>query len=355
MASMIFKGGRVFDGFVTYENASVVIDTEKGIISGFGERGSFEEPKDSKIISLEGLTAMPGLIDSHVHFFGTGKTSGLLEWALVPESLAVLRSVHDARLLLRAGFTTVRELGTKGGTFLAQAADEKVFPSPRIVSCARALAQTGCDDDPTILPVEMAQKLASYSYFCDGPWESRKAVRMAIREGAKVIKLYASGGFSQGGHIRTNFTQEEIRAIVEEAHKTGLKVAAHAYGEEALINSIEAGADSIEHGLGLTSKIAKQMSAKGTYYVPTLVAYLKTKPKENVDVRNAIQKQLTEEVTIARENNVKVVMGSDIVGDSERPHGRNYEEIKEESKFLGNQGALVSATSEAADCLGFPQ
>ena len=225
-----------------HEKAVVTVDSEKGIISGFGERGSIEEPKRRKHnCDGDDITILPGLIDAHVHFFGITKGQGLMEWALVPDSLAALRSVRDLRLLLHAGFTSVRELGTKSGVFLAQAASEGAFESPRIISCSRALAQTGGDDDPASLPLDIAQRLASYSYFCDGPWDCRRAVRMVVRDGGKVVKIYASGGFAQGGKVRLQFTIEEIRAIVEEAHANGIKVAAHAYGEEALLNRSKAG------------------------------------------------------------------------------------------------------------------
>jgi imidazolonepropionase-like amidohydrolase len=243
----------------------------------------------------------------------------------------------------------VRELGTKGGVHLAQAVAEGVIEGPEVISCSRALAQTGGDDDPPAFPLEMAQQLASYTYFCDGPWECRKAVRKVVRDGGKVVKFYASGAFSRGGKIKLNFTAEEITAIVDESHRAGLRVAAHAYGEEALVNVVEGGVDSIEHGLGLTIRIAREMRKKGIYYVPTLVTYMDTAYRSRYN--ELVKKHVTDDVRIAKESGVKVVMGSDIVGDSARPHGRNYEEIVAEARFLGNKGALMAATSMAAECL----
>ena len=352
MSDQIILKGRVFDGLEMRENATIIVDSRKGIISGFGERGSIDEPKEGKLISDEDITILPGLIDAHVHFFGATKGQTLMDWALVPDSLAVLRSVKDLKTLLQSGFTSVRELGTKSGAILAQAAAEGAFESPRIISCSRALAQTGGDDDPSSLPLDLAQELASYSYFCDGPWDCRKAVRKVVRDGGRVVKIYASGGFAQGGKVKLQFTIDEIRAIVDEAHRSGIKVAAHAYGEEALTNVVEGGVDSIEHGLGLTPDIAKMIAAKRIFYIPTLVTYLKMKSYTNNPAREKmVNKHLTEDLKIAKENNVKVVSGSDIVGDEARPHGRNYEEIVEEAKFLGNQEALVAATSRAAQCL----
>ena len=348
MSTLIFKGN-AFDGKNLHRSAVVKIDTDKGVILGFGERGELEEPRDAKKIGLEDATILPGLIDAHVHFYSS-RGEGVTSWASVPDTLAVLRAAGDLKKLLYSGFTAVRELGTKGGVHLAQAVAEGSIEGPEVVSCSRALAQTGEDDDPPVFPLEIAQQLASYTYFCDGPWECRRAVRKVARDGGKVVKFYSSGAFSRGGRIMPNFTREEIRAIVDESKRLDLKVAAHAYGEEALANVVEAGVDSIEHGLGLTSKIASEVAKKGIYYVPTLVTY--SHPTYKNRYNEMVMRHLSDDMEIAKEHGVKVVMGSDIVGDASRPHGRNYEEIAAEAKFLGNREALVAATSRAAECLG---
>ncbi len=347
--SILTLRGRAFDGRNLHESAVVTIDTNKGVIQDFGERGGVEEPRGSKKLGFEDATVLPGLVDAHVHFY-SAKGEGVTAWASVPDTLAVLRGAGDLGRLLRSGFTAVRELGTKGGVHLAQAVAEGSIEGPEVVSCARALAQTGEDDDPPAFPLDIAQQLASYTFFCDGPWECRKAVRKVARDGGKVVKFYASGAFSRGGGIKPNFTKEEIGAIVDEARRLDLKVAAHAYGEEALGNVIEAGVDSIEHGLGLTPKLAAAMAKKGIYYVPTLVTY--SNPAYENRYNEMVKRHLAEDMVVARERRVKVVMGSDIVGDAARPHGPNYEEIVAEAKFLGNREALIAATSRAAECLG---
>ena len=169
--------------------------------------------------------------------------------------------------------------------------------------------------------------------------------------GGTVVKIYASGAFSQGGKVRLQFTLDEIEAIVDEAHRSGLKVAAHAYGEEALINIVKSGVDSIEHGLGLTEEIAKMIRDKRIYYVPTLITYRKLKSSSNPAREEMIKNHFAKDMILAKEYSLLVAMGSDIVGDETRPHGMNYEEILEEARFLGNKEALVAATSRAAECI----
>lgn len=239
MAKIVLKGS-LFDGKQYVEDGVVVVDESTGLVSDSGKRSDVEIPKETrKTIAGEGLTIIPGLVDAHVHFFGSTRYD-LLEWVTTPDSLVALRSVDHMRKLLYAGFTAVRDLGSKVGTHLSRAVSEGIVEGPRIISAAKSLAQTGGDDDPTILPLDIAQRL-SYSYYCDGPWDCRRAVRLCIRDGAEVIKVYASGSFAQGGDPRPQLTVEELRAIVDEAHKNGLKVAAHAYGETPLANAIEAG------------------------------------------------------------------------------------------------------------------
>lgn len=347
--SFLIIRGRAFDGRSLHKSAVLKVDTATGKILDFGERGSVETPRGAKLIEADGSTVLPGLIDCHVHFYSS-KGEGVASWASVPDTLAVLRAAGDLRALLSAGFTAVRDLGTKGGTHLSQAVAEGSIPGPEVVSCSRALAQTGEDDDPPGFPLEIAQALASYTYFCDGPWECRRAVRKVSRDGGRVVKFYASGAFSRGGRIKPNFTKEEINAIVDEASRLGLKTAAHAYGEEALRNVVEAGVGSIEHGLGLTREIAREVAKRGIYYVPTLVTY--GNPGYKNRHNEMVKKHLTEDMLVARESDVKVVMGSDTVGDAGRPHGRNYEEILAEARFIGNREALIGATSRAAECLG---
>ncbi|MEM3654898.1 MAG: amidohydrolase family protein [Thermoprotei archaeon] len=349
MDNLVLRGS-IFDGDEYFDEGVVVVNSSTGLIEACGRANEVEIPTNAQILGGNEVCIIPGLMDTHLHFFAS-KTHSLLEWVSVPETLAALRSVRDLRALLRAGFTTVRELGSKCATHLSKAVDEGVVEGPTIISSSKSLAQTGGDDDPLTLPLNVAREL-SYSYYCDGPWECRKAVRMVVRDGGRVVKVYASGSFAQGGRVRRQFTVEELRAIVDEAHASGLKVAAHAYGEEALTNAVEAGVDSIEHGIGLTEEIAYKMKEKGIFYVPTLSAYVGSENTGSYERRSLVQRHLKNDMEIAMNVGLKIVCGSDFVGSDRDPHGQNYREIVYLSERIGNRLALRAATSTAADCVG---
>ena len=354
-----FKG-RIFDGKRIIEEGWVAIGND-GTITEVGE-GKFPH-SGHDIIEGKDLTILPGLIDAHMHFFGC-RYEDIAEWNLISGELASVRSVTDMRNLIMAGFTTVRDLGSKTAVHLAQAEIEGDIKGPNVIASGHSLAQTGGNDDLKFLPLDMAKAL-SYSYYCDGPWECVSAVRKVIREGATVIKVYASGGFAAGNRPLPNLTVEELKAIVEEGHRSGVKVTAHAYGEEALNNVIDAGIDSIEHGIGLTEDIAERIRKTGIYYIPTMSVYMAEKDnhgrldllprirgKSRVNRSEIINRHVTKEIEIARDAGLKIVMGTDFVGAENSRHGDNAIEIERLSKYLGQEKALNSSTSLAADCVG---
>jgi len=349
MSKLVLKG-RLFTGTELFEDGVVVVDQASGLIEVAGRRSEVDEPSESEVFSTQDSTILPGFMDAHMHFFGS-KHYDLLEWVATPDVLVALRSVADMRRLLYAGFTTVRDLGSKAAVYLSRAVREGVIEGPRVIAASKSLAQTGGDDDPTILPLKIAQEL-SYSYYCDDPWECRRAVRMVLRDGGEVVKVYASGSFAQGGKPRVQLTVEELKAIVDEAHRAGIKVTAHAYGEQALMNVVEAGVDSIEHGIALTPEIAQSIRDKGIYYVPTLSAFLAAKPSGNPERDHLIKRHLSTDMEIAKEYGLKTVCGSDFVGADNELHGENYREIVNMAKYFGIKEALIAATSRAAECLG---
>jgi len=351
LAKLVLKGD-AFTGSEFIEQGIIIVDQSNGTIEDAGRQGEVDEPSgETRTIADKGTTILPGLIDTHVHFFGTPGPN-IIDWVTVPEPLAAVRSVRDLYRLLYAGFTTVRDLGSKVGTYLSQAVKEGVIEGPRVISASRPLSRTGGNDDPSPLPLPIAEEL-SYSYHCDGPWECRKAVRKVIRDGGEAVKLYASGSLSQERKGHVHFTVDELKAIADEAHLAGLKVAAHAWSEEGLMNVVEAGVDSIEHGMWLTPEIAQAIKKKDIFYVPTLSVFNATKSnRANAYREKFVKRHFTEDMELAKQFNLKIVSGSDYFGADIVPHGQNYMEILSLAKYLGNTQAIVAATSRAAECLG---
>jgi len=352
--------GRLFDGTRVIDEGWLGVASD-GTVAEVGE-GKY--PHTGKnVIDDKDVTILPGLVDAHMHFFGC-RYEDIAEWNLISGELAAIRSVTDMRNLLMAGFTTVRDLGSKVAVHLAQAEIEGDIIGPSVIASGHSLAQTGGNDDLKFLPLDMSKAL-SYSYYCDGPWECVSAVRKVIREGATVIKVYASGGFAAGNRPLPNLTVDELKAIVDEGHRAGVKVTAHAYGEEALNNVIDAGIDSIEHGIGLTEDIAERIRKKGIYYIPTLSVYMAEKStqgrldllprirgKSRVNRAEIIDRHVTKEMEIARDAGIKIVMGTDFVSAENSRQGENAIEIERLSRFLGPTQALVASTSLASECVG---
>ena len=338
--------GRLFDGVKMWERAEIEIDKTSGLIEYVEDARNVEE-------KYKGLTFLPGLIDTHMHFFGSAGYS-LLDWVITSDVLLTIRSVYDASKLLNAGFTTVRSMGDKVSLDMSKAEKAGVLYSPRIVSSGFSLAETGGNDDPKMFDLETSAKI-SYSYYCDGPWECRKAVRKNLRNGAESIKAYASTSFVGGGLIRDELTTEELRAISDEAHRVRLKAASHAYGASAIDNTIEGGFDSVEHGLGLTEDAAEKMLKRKMFYVPTLAVYNRKRDDINLYRDEIIKRHLEKEIKIASNSGVKIACGTDYVGSDNEPHGNNYIEAFLLSKYIGPTEALKSATSISAECLGRPE
>jgi imidazolonepropionase-like amidohydrolase len=344
--------GRIFDGHSdAVVPGAVVVDQSSGRIREVRTGNLSSSPSTgSRLLTTDG-TILPGFVDCHIHLIGAHHHD-LTEWTLIPPVISGLRCVRDLVRLIEAGFTSVRDLGSKVGPSLRQAVDEGDLLGPRVITSGRSLAETGGDDDLRILPDDFARALG-YSVYCDGPWECRKAVRQVVREGANVIKVYASGSFLQGGEVRPQLTHEEIAAIVAEAHKMGLRVAAHAYREEAIRTAVEAGVDSIEHGIGITEDVCELMRKKGVYYVPTLSVYHRMRSSLQGEKAALVERHFTKDISLALASELRIVTGTDFAGVDAEPHGQNHlEAVRLVEAGLKPHQALRAMTSEGAACLG---
>lgn len=323
-------------------------------------------PAEAEVLDLGDVTLLPGLMDMELNLLmgGPNHESPLVAVQDDP-AVKTLRGVANARRTLRAGFTTVRNLGLfvqTGGILLDVALQKAIdfgwIDGPRIVPAGHAISPTGGHLDPTmfqrlgpgIMPLTVEEGIAN------GVAEVQKAVRYQIKFGAKVIKVVASGGVMShtGPAGAQQYSFDELAAIADEAHRAGLKVAAHCHGDEAIRNAVTAGIDCIEHGSLASEETLDLMLERGTFLVAT--SYL----ADGMDVSHAppeLQAKAAEvfprsRATISRaiEKGVKVACGTDAPAI---PHGRNAKEIIS----LVNRGmtplqALQAATLVSADLIG---
>ncbi len=225
----------------------IIVFDANGMITAVGPAASTSPTGGVAVLNLSNATCLPGLIDVHTHLTGDPSASGYQGLGIsVPRE--ALTGAKNARLTVRAGFTTVRNVGATGYTDVAlrDAIDAGDVQGPRMMVSGPPLGITGGHCDNNLLPFEYHYKAESVA---DGPWAARAKVRETIKYGADVIKVCASGGvLSKGDQPGTpQYTLEELQAIAEEAHKLGRKVAAHAHGTQSIKDAIRAGIDSIEH------------------------------------------------------------------------------------------------------------
>ncbi|HZM40551.1 MAG TPA: amidohydrolase family protein, partial [Acidimicrobiales bacterium] len=329
------------------------------------EVGPSAVPAEAQVVDLGDLTLLPGLMDMEVNLLlgGPDHTSPLNPVQDDP-AVRTLRAVANARRTLRSGFTTVRNLGLfvqTGGLLLdvalRKAIDLGWIDGPRVVPAGHAISPTGGHLDPTmfqalaphIMPLTVEEGIA------DGVAEVRKAVRYQIKHGAQLIKVCASGGVMShtGPAGAQQYSDEELRTIVDEAHRAGLRVAAHAHGDDGIRAAIEAGIDCIEHCSLASEDTLRLMVERGTFLVAT--TYL----ADGMDVSHAapeLQAKAAEvfpraKATISRaiELGVKVACGTDAPAI---PHGRNAKElIALVDRGMTPVGAIRAATTVAADLI----
>ena len=247
-----------------YVEQPVVLITD-GRITAVGPQGSVTIPADAERVDLPGQTLLPGLIDMHVHLDSNPKYGGYSGLRFTDSFWAVV-GVPNAAATLNAGFTTVRNVGADryNDVALMEAISEGLIPGPRIVPAGYGLGATGGHCDSTYFPPSV--DLTSPGVF-DGPEEARKMVRKMKKYGARVIKICATGGvFSNDAVGVQQLTVEEIKAIVDEAHMDGMKVAAHAHGPEGIRAAILGGVDTIEHASLVDDEGIRLAVKAGAYF-----------------------------------------------------------------------------------------
>ena len=275
----IQAGHLIVDAAQPERGASTVI-VDNGRITQIDP--GFTAPAGAIVIDERARTVMPGMTDAHVHLTGTSGQPWYNRYTKkysVPYETTV--GLTHALEMARGGFTTVRDLGGNTSAIIAvrDAVAEGRFPGPRIKVAGQPLSIIGGHADPaTGLPPELAEALDEAHLdpsVCTGPQECQKVVRQLAAAGVDWIKIMATGGVLDPGTrgLEQHFTDEEMRAICDMAHFMGLKVAAHAHGTKGIDAAVRAGVDSIEHGTFIDEQGARDMKARGTYYVATLLAF----------------------------------------------------------------------------------
>lgn len=279
----IIHAGKLLDtpGNDAKNNSSIIIHNNKisSIADGFVTAASIDAGGETvTIIDLSDKFVLPGLIDSHVHLTGDSDVTFSERILLSPE-YSTLIGAKNALITLKAGFTTVADLGssTYSAYALRDAIKKGVIKGPRILAAGASMSVTGGHADASNnLPDAWWPKQNDINISqCNGADDCRYRVRNLAKRGSDLIKITATGGVlsQQGRGLDQHFTQEEMVAIVETAHLLGLKVTAHAHGTEGIKAAIRAGIDSIEHATLIDAEGAKMARRAGTYLIPTLTAY----------------------------------------------------------------------------------
>src|SRR5882724_2097465 len=340
----------------TLNDQGIVIDGGK--IVSVGPFAQATRSAADRLIDLGNATVLPGLTDAHTHMTGDPQDVGYEGLGIsIPRSTLI--GARNARLTLEAGFTTVRNVGAEGYSDVAlrDAINAGDVPGPHMLVSGPALGITGGHCDENLLPIEYHVTAEGVA---DGVEGVQHKVREVIKYGADVIKICATGGvLSHGDNPQASqYTLEEMKAIVADAHRLGRKVAAHAHGAQGILWASEAGVDSIEHGSYIDDAAIAMMKSKGTYLVPT--QYLADWMKENavkIGLPAMFAEKMKTTTAISRQNvgkairaGVKIAFGTDA---AVYPHGLNAHEFA----VYVQQGmtplqAIQTATVNAADLLG---
>lgn len=354
------KAGKLIDTRAGRELTDQVIVIEGDKIAEVGPAARISIPAGAKVIDLSQSTVLPGLLDMHDHLTGDHRFHGYRALSIsIPRE--ALYGALNARITLEAGFTTVRNVGASGyaDVALRDAINDGEIPGPRLRVSGPALGITGGHCDNNLLTHEYKDKGEGVA---DGPWAVRAKVREVIKYGADVIKFCATGGvLSKGDDVGAmQYTQEEMNALVDEAHKLGRRVAAHAHGPEGIKAAIRAGVDSIEHASLIDDEGIRLAKERGTYLVMDIYndTFILSEGEkmgmlpESIEKERQIGKAQRENFQKAWRAGVKMAFGSD---GAVYPHGDNAKQFSYMVQYgMTPMQAIQAATIHAADLIGWP-
>jgi imidazolonepropionase-like amidohydrolase len=359
---VLVKAGRLIDGRADAPRTGVAILVEGERIKAVGSLAQLEpQAKGARVIDLSRLTVLPGFIDTHTHLLLQGDpTAQSYDEQLLYQSIPyrAILAARNARLALEHGFTALRDLETEGAMYadvdVKRAITRGEVPGPRIFASTRAMAPTGMYP---IVSDNWELELPHGVQPVDGVDGARRAVREQVAHGADWIKFYADRRYyftpDSVLHSWVNFTDDEARAIVDEAHRLGRRAAAHAIGADGIAAALRAGVNTIEHGDGMTDSLLDVLVARGVYWVPTVtVSHYVAGPRGGAWAAMAERQRVAFQRGLKK--GVKIVLGTDVGGFP-------WTEINQAKEFeyyvqygMTPMQAIKSGTAAAAELLGQP-
>jgi imidazolonepropionase-like amidohydrolase len=331
--TVLLRARHLFDGVrAPMTDGAILVDADR--IVAVGRASEVDVPPGADVVDLGDRALLPGLIDAHIHLTGDRDYTP----AFPRPALDALRAAADARRVLESGFTTVRDCGSGVAIDLRTAIEEGTAIGPRILAAGAPLSQTGGHSDWHALPHDLLPRFRDHAHVVDGVEECRKAVRLVVRSGADLVKICTTGGVgSERDHMTDeHFSMDEIRVVVEEAHRARRRVAAHAQGKSGVLNAVRAGVDSVEHGYFIDEECVDAMLERGTALVPTfgLIETFRRSLEDATGLppwRARKQRQCIDAMAIsfplAARAGVPIATGSDDFGAPGRELGRSAEEL----------------------------
>jgi len=355
---VVVRAGHLFDGKSDALVSDVLVAIEDGKIASVTPGGS--APPGVELIDLSHATVLPGFVDAHTHILLQGDiTEQDYDAQLLKQSIPyrAILAARNAQIALSHGFTTLRDLETEGAMYadadVKKAINNGEIPGPHMQVATRAMAPTGMYP---LLGYSWELKVPIGVQYVDGVEEVRKAVREQVMHGADWIKYYSDHGYFYGPdgvlHSHVNFTDEEAKAIVDETHRIGKKVAAHAIGNDGITAALKAGADTIEHGDGLGEPQMEEMVRRGIFWVPTIMVGAYVAPGRQGNWPKMVETERAA-FQLALKKGVKIVLGTDA-------GGFDWKELNEAKEFeyyvnygMAPMQAIRTATANAAELLGW--